>query len=181
MENLKRTKDELRKEVLDKRGLFSIADIKDKSLKIKEAFFNLKEFKAAKNIMFFVSFRSEVMTDFMIKEALAIEKNVIVPLSEKYSYKLKIFYINDFNADLTVGAYGILEPKAVIPGAAFTKNGDRIGYGSGFYDRFLEGLPKNVLKIALTFEQQIVPSIPTSEEDVKMDMIITEKRVINCK
>ena len=144
--------------------------------------------------MFFVSFRSEVMTDFMIKEALTIQKNVVVPLSEKHSHKLKIFYINDFNTDLTVGTYGILEPKTdqckiakkseldiiIIPGAAFTITGDRVGYGSGYYDRFLKDVSNSILKIALAYEHQIVPSIPTSEDDVRVDMVITEERIINC-
>jgi 5-formyltetrahydrofolate cyclo-ligase len=194
MESIRKKKSTLREEILNKRDSLDIAETKSKSTAIKEILFNLKEFKDANNIMLFVSFRSEVMTDIIIKEALALGKNVTIPLVEKSTVNLKLFYINDFNADLSFGAYGILEPKTdhckrakkndldivIIPGAAFSKKGDRIGYGVGYYDRFLESLPDNVTKIALAFELQIVDDVPTGEKDVKVDMIITEGQCIRC-
>ncbi|MFC1855398.1 5-formyltetrahydrofolate cyclo-ligase [Thermodesulfobacteriota bacterium] len=185
----------LRKEILEKRDSLNIAEIKDKSFDIKKKLFNLKEFKEATNIMFYVSFRSEVMTDFMIKEALEIGKKVIAPKSDKSKLNLKIYYLTDFYTELTFGTYGILEPMAdkcarakkddidivIVPGAAFSEAGDRIGYGAGYYDRFFEHLPASTPKIALSYELQLVEKVPSAENDVKMDMIITEERGIRCK
>jgi 5-formyltetrahydrofolate cyclo-ligase len=192
--SIRKEKIALRKKILSKRNSLTIAEIKEKSLKIKSSLFNLKEFKEADNIMFFVSFRSEVMTDFMIKEALDLGKKVIVPRVNKRTTSLQISYIDDFNTDLTFGAYGILEPKSdqcqrakkndvdivIVPGAAFSVEGNRVGYGLGYYDRFFDNLNKDVSKIALAFELQIVKKVPTSKYDVTMDMIITEERGIRC-
>jgi len=190
----RKAKISLRRKLLDKRDSLSIAEIKDKSFDIKNTLFGLKEFKEAKTIMFFVSFRSEVMTDFMIREALDLGKNVVVPKVVKHSRSIQIYSVKDFYTDLSFGAYGILEPRSdvckrakksdvdivIVPGAGFTKEGDRIGYGSGYYDRFFESLPKSSLKIALAFELQIIKDIPTNEDDVPVDMIITEKSGIRC-
>ena len=96
-------------------------------------------------------------------------------------------YINDWN-DLSTGAYGILEPReikialpediqvAIIPGIAFDKKGYRIGYGKGYFDRLLPKM--NALKIALAFDFQLLDELPREKHDVKMDMIITDKRIL---
>lgn len=195
MNKIKKEKTALRKEILKKRDSLSVDEAESKSLAIKNALFDLKEYKDAKNVMLFVSFRSEVLTYSMIREALADGKNISLPLVEKPHFKLRTYFIKDFNTDLEVGAYDILEPKVgrcrrakkdeidivILPGSAFTKKGDRLGYGAGYYDRFLDGLPETTKKIALSFDLQIVDDLPVDENDVSMDMIITESRVINCK
>lgn len=193
--DIRKSKINLRNTILDKRNMLSIAEIQEKSLAIKEALFDLSAFKEAHTVMFFVSFRSEVMTDFMIKEALALGKKVAAPRSVKHTSTLQTYYLNDFYTDLSFGAYGILEPKSdrckradtgdidmvIVPGSAFTRSGDRVGYGAGYYDRFFGSLPEKALKVALAFELQIVDDISVSETDVKVDMIITEEGIIRCK
>jgi len=66
----------------------------------------------------------------------------------------------------------------IVPGVAFDLNLNRIGYGKGYYDRFLSKVSKNVPKIALAYDFQVLESISEGENDIKMDMIITEKRII---
>jgi len=66
----------------------------------------------------------------------------------------------------------------LIPGMAFTSKGDRLGRGGGYYDRYCES--KNILKIALCFEEQIRSGLPTLDHDIKMDAIITDERIISC-
>ena len=98
----------------------------------------------------------------------------------------------DFESLVPFGKFGIPEPMelmkvsyksidaVIVPGVAFDKNGYRIGFGFGHYDKFLKKTP-HAVKIGLAFEFQIVDSVPKEEHDVPVDFIITEKRVIDCK
>ena len=99
---------------------------------------------------------------------------------------MKFRIIKDFEK-LEKGSFGILEPKddwveeisldiILIPAIALTKEGVRLGYGHGYYDRFLSD--KSITKIALTYDKQIVKSIPCLEYDVKMDCVVSEKETI---
>ena len=88
------------------------------------------------------------------------------------------------------GAYNIKEPAGgagcgiksiglvIVPGIAFDRRGNRIGFGKGFYDRFLKKLPESAVKAGVCLESQLVPSIPAGKHDIKMDYLITEKAVI---
>ncbi|RLF39548.1 MAG: 5-formyltetrahydrofolate cyclo-ligase, partial [Thermoplasmata archaeon] len=92
--------------------------------------------------------------------------------------------------DLERGAFGILEPQnkkiytgdidiIIVPGIAFDFRGYRIGYGKGFYDRFLRGA--DALKIGIAYDFQIVKQIPEDDGDVPVDIIVSEKRVLFCR
>ena len=187
-------KQTLKSEIFEKRKALSKEEIKEKSSKIKENLYSLEEFKKAKNILFYVSFNDEVDTHEIIKELLANkEKNIIVPYVVKNNPILQLSEIKNFN-ELEPKTWGILEPKdefirkfdienvdlVIIPGIVFDQNGHRIGYGYGYYDRFLKKLDKNVVKIGFGFEFQIVDKIPEEKHDVPVDIMVTEKRVINC-
>mgnify|MGYP001437148863 CR=1 FL=1 len=187
-------KQTLKSEISEKRKALSKEEIKEKSSKIKENLYSLEEFKKAKNILFYVSFNDEVDTHEIIKELLANkEKNIIVPYVVKNNPILQLSEIKNFN-ELEPKTWGILEPKdefirkfdienvdlVIIPGIVFDQNGHRIGYGYGYYDRFLKKLDKNVVKIGFGFEFQIVDKIPEEKHDVPVDIMVTEKRVINC-
>lgn len=182
-------KDLIRKEMSEKRASVSGEEIKNKSDKIKENLFSLKEFEKAKIIMLYVSKDNEVLTHEMIKECLS-EKTVCVPVTDIKNKKLIISKIDSFD-ELKKGSFDILQPVEVkkikkdkidlviIPGLAFDRKGSRIGYGIGYYDIFLKKM--NVLKIALAFDFQITENIENQEHDVRMDMIITESGIIYCK
>ena len=187
-------KQTLKSEISEKRKALSKEEIKEKSSKIKENLYSLEEFKKAKNILFYVSFNDEVDTHEIIKELLANkEKNIIVPYVVKNNPILQLSEIKNFN-ELEPKTWGILEPKdefirkfdienvdlVIIPGIVFDQNGHRIGYGYGYYDRFLKKLDKNVVKIGFGFEFQIVDKIPEEKHDVPVDIMVNEKRVINC-
>ena len=166
-----------------------------KSLLIKSNLFSLPEIMSASSLMFYVSFRSEVQTEPMIRHALSLGKQVIVPLTDMKNKRLLLSQLKDFDEDLAPGIWGILEPKpekirpveysdvdiVVTPGAAFSEKGWRIGYGGGFYDRLLRESQKKAY--ALSFEMQIISGdIPHNpERDVPVDYIVTEKRVIVCR
>jgi 5-formyltetrahydrofolate cyclo-ligase len=136
--------------------------------------------------MFFASFRSEVDTLPMIRHALAAGKRAILP--KVRGKDLALFEIRDFDKDTAPGAWGIPEPREImpvtvedvdfmiVPGLAFDENGNRLGYGAGFYDRLLPYYKKETA--ALAFEIQIVPEVPISSLDIPVKQIVTEKRTI---
>ena len=143
--------------------------------------------------MFYVSFGSEVATHEMINRCFNTGKKVVVPLVDKQKRRLIPYRINSFDHDLTNGTMGILEPKkdrcrevlpkdvdiAIVPGLAFSEDGWRIGYGGGFYDRFLREL--KIKTVSLAFEMQIIDHLPFSPHyDVPVGCIVTEKRIVHC-
>ncbi len=190
----------LRYKLLKKRDSLQAEEKKIKETAIRKRLFALKEFKDAGSILFYASFRSEVDTMLSIKNALKLNKRVILPVVDSKKKELHLYEIKDVS-ELAAGYMGIPEPSvtrggkinladidiSIVPGAGFDVKGNRIGYGAGYYDKLLSKSAKadkskrHMTKIALAFEEQIVPSIPDERHDVKMDKIITEKRAINCK
>ena len=181
----------IRKQILKKRDAIS-PDIKSvKDALIKQRLFDLPEFITAKTVFFYASFRSEVETLNMIEESLKIGKKIVLPKVDKERHRLMLFEIKDIN-ELSPGYMGIPEPSlfderrinlddiklVIIPGAAFDYSGNRLGYGAGYYDILLSEGKRKVPVIALAYEEQLVDLIPSEVHDVKVDMIVTDKRVI---
>lgn len=184
-------KQKLKDEIFRKRKSLSKREAEEKSRIIMEKLFSLNEFKGSKNIMFYVSFNNEAGTIEIIKELLIKkEKNVLVPYVDT-DKMIQISKIGSFD-DLEPKTFGILEPKknkiknfdidkldlVIVPGIVFDKNGHRIGYGYGYYDKFLGKLNKNAVKIGLCYDFQLIDKIPEEKHDVPMDILITEKIVI---
>lgn len=180
-------KTQLKQSVIEKRNSLSRQEITEKTNQIKSRLFDLSKYKTSKIIMFYVSFNSEVGTHDMIKEALK-SKMVAVPKVENHEIEPSV--IIDFD-NLIPSKFGILEPIEItkisyknidivlVPGIVFDKEGHRIGYGFGFYDKFLKKVPK-AFKIGLAFDFQVVDKVPREEHDVPVDLIVTEKRVVEC-
>ena len=182
-------KNKIKESILEKRNSLSKEEIAEKSKKIKDLLFNLSQFKNSKTAMFFVSFSSEVSTHEMIRSSLG-KKNVVVP--KLAGGEIEPSVIIDFDNLIQSGKFGILEPielmkiayknidLVLVPGAAFDLEGHRIGYGLGYYDKFLKKVPKAV-KIGLCFGFQVVDKIPNKEHDVPVDLIITEEKIVECR
>lgn len=176
----------LRKQVLEARDRLSQEERQKKSREIEERLFFLPEFRKARTVMFFASFRSEVDTIPMIRRALAGGKRVVLPKVKDKD--LALFAIQDIEKDVAPGAWGIPEPHEsmpvplgeidliVTPGTAFDERGNRLGYGAGFYDKLLVNYTG--LSVALAFEEQILLLVPASVHDIPIRKIVTEKRVI---
>jgi 5-formyltetrahydrofolate cyclo-ligase len=182
----------IRKEVLKKRDEIS-PDIKSvKNALIKERLFSLPEFINANTVFFYASFRSEMETLSIIKESIKMGKIAVLPKVDKNKHKLILYEIKDV-VELSPGYMGIPEPSpgddrlvnlgevdlVIIPGAAFDYSGNRLGYGGGYYDILLSEGKRKIPIIALAYEEQLVDSIPSETHDVKVDIIVTDKRVIN--
>ncbi|MBI2654796.1 5-formyltetrahydrofolate cyclo-ligase [Candidatus Woesearchaeota archaeon] len=182
-------KNQLKEKILEKRNSLSKEDIVEKSRKIKSNLFNLESYKKSKTAMFFVSFSSEVDTHDMIKESIG-RKTVIIP--KVVQNEIEPSVIIDLDSLIPSGKFGILEPIEImkiayknidlvlVPGITFDKEGHRIGYGFGYYDKFLKKVPKAV-KIGLCFDFQVVDKVPREEHDVPVDFIVTEERVVECR
>jgi len=187
------TKKQQREKLLNKRARLSKKEVDEKSRLIKEKLFKLKDFSSAKKVMFYLDFRNEVATEKMIISALKMNKKIVVPISDRENKSLFLSELKDYQQELSPGTYGILEPKEeyyrevnkkeldliILPGVAFDKSGNRIGYGAGYYDRFLSQISQTTAKVALAYEFQLVDKIKVNQYDIPVDKIVTEKRVIN--
>ena len=188
------SKKAIRQEILLKRDAISENIKKEKDTAIRQRMIRLPEFTDAKTILFYASFRSEVDTMEMIKITLSQGKRTVLPKVDKENKKLKLYEIKDMN-ELAKGYMGILEPSVseerltgldniglvIIPGAAFDVSGNRLGYGAGFYDRLLAGIKNKIPVIAPAYEEQLIENIPSEPHDIKVDKIVTNKRVIECR
>ncbi len=143
----------------------------------------------AETVFVYVSFRSEVQTEGLIRHLLDDGKTVAVPKMLSPGEMIAV-RISDW-AQLHSGPIGFLEPDnaapcdvpldvCIAPGLAFTLRGDRLGYGQGNYDQFLDSY--HALPTAgLAFESQIVKEVPVDEHDRPVDLVVTERRVIDCR
>jgi 5-formyltetrahydrofolate cyclo-ligase len=153
-----------------------------KSKLIKDALFSTSVFKKAKRVMFYITFGGEVNTVEMIKEAQKLGKIIVVPVCKKNRIIKACLLGKD--TKLARGPYGIWEPVVqecvnlkrldlvVIPGVAFDREGNRLGRGKGYYDRFLKKLSKRTASIGLAFDFQILPFVPAKVHDVSVNKVL---------
>ena len=161
---------------------------------ILDTFLNNELWLRAKTVMLTVSFGTEFDTHGLIKEALASEKKVIVPKMVPEFCGLELRRIEHFPGDLIPGNFGILEPDPLrtpfesgfdldlilVPGIAFTEHGYRLGYGGGYFDRFLPAVGKRAVKVSLIDEAHVFSNLPIDKHDVPVDYLFTESRLIDC-
>ena len=166
---------------------------KDKfDVEIKNRLLNLAEYKSAKTVLIYVSLDNEIKTDEIILNALDNGKNVAVPFCEDSFGNMNFYLINSLD-DLKIGSFNVREPNKnicrklenfsnsiiIVPGMLFDKRGYRLGYGKGYYDRFLSAY--NQTKIGLSYDETLVDELFTDEFDKNVDIIITQSRIISCK
>ena len=157
----------------------------------------LPEYQHAETVMFYVDVRSEVRTRSALEAALDSGKRIVVPYCA--GDDLGLFHLEAMD-ELEIRTFGILEPcdrlralpekkvnateldLILVPGVAFDRRGGRLGHGRGYYDRLLRDARLDTPLVALAFECQLFPEIPTEEHDVFMDKVITENEICdNCR
>lgn len=182
-QDVRLTKKSLRSKILLKFKNHKEEDREKKSSLIKEKLFKTKVFKNAKIVMFFISFGGEVNTKDMINEAIKLGKKIAVPVCGK-NRLIKPCMLSK-KISLIPGFYGIPEPAikrfvnlknldlVIVPGLAFDRKGHRLGRGKGYYDTLLGEIASyKAVSIGLAFDFQILPSIPLTPQDKKVDKII---------
>lgn len=188
-----------RKAMLAKRDAIPYENRREADKARNEHIRNWDAYKEAELLLFYVSYRSEADTLQLLKEALAEGRNVAVP---KVVGTDMVFYRITEVTQLVEGYKGILEPdtekaelligvtgeqitknvlpkrtRLIVPGCAFDEKGGRMGYGGGFYDRFMERYP-DVLRVAFAYEEQLVEEVPREAHDKPVNVIVTENRLI---
>ena len=179
----------IRKQIFKARKEHSDTWIEEKSRRITELLTALPEYEDADRIMAYADYNHEVITRYIIEQSWKDGKEVAVP---KVFGKDMVFYrLTDFS-QLESGYFGIPEPKEdgetvswedammVMPGVAFDENCNRVGYGGGFYDRFLEKHP-GIRRVAVGFSFQILSEVPTEPTDIRPQVIVTEEKIYRDK
>ena len=188
-------KENLRRYILRLRNRQSISEIEQKSADIVEQVILLHEYVRARGIACYVSKDSEVNTRLILRNALDRGKRVLVPVVKTGDIELFFSEIKDLGKELQPGTFGILEPKPefvrpveldavdliFVPGIVWDREGYRLGWGRGYFDRALTKLPEHVRSIGLAFNMQMITRVPKDQFDVPVNMVITESRVIRCQ
>lgn len=178
-------KSSLRKLLLAKRDGLSADFIEIASKKIHKNLKKIPAYNSAKIIAAYYSIGSEVRTYCILEEIISEGKILALPRVDQD--RLVFHQVEKFK-DLQKGEFDIMEPKqnsqiinkfdvVIVPAIAATKNGHRLGYGKGFYDRFLSGVQTTT--ITLVYSKFVVKNIPLSEGDIKINWIVTEDQIIN--
>ena len=174
----------IRKEVFARRRAATQEEIQEKSRMIYEKITALPEFLDADCFFAYMDFKKEVMTRDLIEKALEMGKTVAVPRVE--GDDMVYYEIKDFST-LKSGYFGIMEPDGgkvctreegflLVPGVAFDSARHRVGYGKGFYDRFLAAHP-GFTTVAAAFEFQLFDAVPFEETDILPQMLVTEQKI----
>jgi 5-formyltetrahydrofolate cyclo-ligase len=173
----------LRKFLLEKRDNTSFDLMKIASDKIQKRLKKVYAFKNAQKIGVYYPIGSEIMTQDIIQELISEGKDVFLP--KVVGDKMEFRKITDFSS-LEKGNFDIMEPKddcpvdntldvILVPTVGISQSGVRLGYGYGFYDKFLA--ENKIVTISLTLEKQIIKKIPKLEHDIIIDWIATEDRI----
>lgn len=167
------------------------------SKEICARFAALPEYVQARTVMYYIDVRSEVRTRHDLPTALTQGKKIVVPWCNDRG-ELELFHLESME-ELAIGMYKILEPKkelrdlpakqvaaidldiVMVPGVAFDRTGARMGHGKGYYDKLLQHARPDAPLVALAFECQLFPEIPTAPHDIFMDLIITERAIYHGK
>ncbi len=183
----------LRQETLRRRNGLPLDQRRLKSTAIAEAVAALPAVATAHVIFTYVNFQSEVETMGLISRWLAEDKRVSVPLTVAADSRLEAYRITDPERDLHPGYCRIPEPDPslairvepatieviILPGSCFDLRGGRLGYGGGFYDRFIARQAPSAIRIGLAFELQVTDSLPLLAHDQRLHALVTEERVLH--
>jgi 5-formyltetrahydrofolate cyclo-ligase len=193
MRNQNQSKAIIRKQTRKRRDSLSEWKITTKSQKITDTLLPMIEANQFLVIMLYLEMSSEVRTIPLMHRLLDMGKTVLAPVMAPDSGELSPCQIINHQADLVLSQYGMLQPNPqrcqvfptedidliTVPGIAFDAKGYRIGYGGGYYDRFLKRCPQ-ALWVGLSFEAQLIPDTQPEEWDVPVHQIVTEERIIIC-
>ncbi|MDX5473967.1 MAG: 5-formyltetrahydrofolate cyclo-ligase [Bacillaceae bacterium] len=188
---MKELKNELRKEMKVKLKDFTENKHTKLSTHIHTHLFQTKQWQEANTIGITVSRFPEVRTDEIIERAWSEGKKVVVPKCNPKSSTMDFYYIKSFQ-DLEIVYYGLREPIVnrtiyvpsseieliIVPGLIYDKKGYRIGFGGGYFDRYLQNFQGR--KISLAFSTQVIEKVPRESFDIPVEAIITNEGVIRC-
>ncbi len=187
-------REQLRKEILRRRDSLGIAKLQEHGQRVQDRLVAMKEYQKARTLFLYVSFRSELSTLSLLEHILASGKRAVVPVTLVAEKDLLPVLITDPASELLPGYCSIPEPTMdirdkqaiaaeeidiiLLPGSVFDERGGRMGYGGGYYDRFVSKRAPQALRIGLCHELQMVPKAPLQVHDELLDYIVTEERLL---
>lgn len=153
---------------------------------------SMEAFRCAGRVMLYASFRSEVDTWRLITQAAAGGKEVFLPrtnVEQRELVPVRVAVCAGCPANLVEGPYGIMEPEGpdgdastldlvFVPALAFDRMGYRLGYGGGFYDRFLESILPGAVTVGLSYRTQLIRGAPRDHHDLPVDFVVTDGGII---
>lgn len=183
---------ELRKTTLARRDKLSRSVLEDKSSLIRARLLAMEEFRGVSFVMIYLNYRSEVITRPLIAALQYQGIKVAAPVTDPRHHRLTPYLIENGDEDLIPGYRNIPEPDfrrmpelapaeldiVLVPGSVFDPAGGRLGYGGGFYDRFLSREAPQASTVGLAYELQIVKRVPLQQHDVLLDRVVTEERLL---
>jgi 5-formyltetrahydrofolate cyclo-ligase len=191
MDDIPAGKKAVRDRILQARAGLGVTERAARSAAIRLSIQNIPEYAQSRSILFYMPFREEVDISPLLDSALDDGRMCALPRCAGRR-SLRLFAVTDLASDLEQGMWGIREPKdclnectadeisvIIVPGVAFDRQGRRIGYGAGYYDRLLAGT--RALKITPAFALQVLPELEQAAHDVSVDIIVTEREIIDCR
>ena len=186
----------LRKNRLAARDRMEPTQRKEKSRRICALLTAHPVVTGANHLFIYVDFRSEVETMDLIRRLVAAGKTISVPVTLLEESRLQAVRLTNPDTQLMPGCYGIPEPTpdqiavatvdpatidtVLIPGSVFDTGGGRLGYGGGYYDRFLTESAPRAARVGVAFELQLVDRVPMEPHDQYMDVLVTEQQIYDC-
>ena len=192
------TKEQIRNDMKQQRSSLSKLDRQVYDRVICEGLRNMIEYQECHEVFSFISFGTEVDTTCFLRHALSEGKQVYVPRVQGPA--MEFFRINSLDG-LIISRFGVPEPPTedtikysiqngwkkdhprlmLLPGLAFDHHGNRIGYGAGYYDRYLSSYPSEYFyKLGLAYSFQILPVLPSGSHDIRADAILTQEDYLRC-
>ena len=185
-------KQDIRRSIRAVRRGLSEAERLARSRRIWERVADLSCYQHARVVLGYMAFDHEVLTDGLMRQAIASGKQIVLPKVQADRQGIALSAIQNLEDDVAPGYHGILEPQpqrtravvpeilelALIPGVAFDLRGGRLGFGTGFYDRLLSRLPRDIPTVGLAFDFQVIPRLPSQPHDIVLAAIVTERCVI---
>lgn len=174
----------------EKRKNMNFLEVSKKSSIAQKSFLESEQYRKSKSVMVYMPLGNEIRTSEIIDDALKCGKNVLVPITDRETLEISAYQITE-KTEFEKGEFSVEEPKqklkfdaskidvVLVPGVAFDRNGGRIGFGKGCYDKFLK--KTRAAKIGFCYDFQLINHIETEKNDVNMDYIITEKEFFRGK
>ena len=165
------------------------------SATIIERLLQLPEYRQAGTVLGYMNFGAEFASELWVARVLADGKRLALPKVNRHTNHLDLYWVEDMENQLAAGLWGIREPVVercerlatsnevefvLLPGVAFTRDGARLGYGGGYYDKLLVSMAQRPALVAAAFALQIVEALPQEATDVRVEWVITEQESIAC-
>jgi 5-formyltetrahydrofolate cyclo-ligase len=188
-------KQSIRQSIIAARSKIAGAERARLSKQIADRITGLDAYRTAATVLGYMNFGAEFAAETFVLQALRDGKQMLLPKVNRATKQLDIYRITDLAQDVAPGLWDIPEPLIerctriddlscvdfiLLPGVAFGRNGERLGYGGGFYDKLLEKITHRPALVAAAFAMQVAEDIPQEPTDHKVEWLITEQETIRC-